>query len=146
MEVKQIDEPLYCAQQISIPGDLPNLLKNFIKSATKDSPDDILQWSLDYFEKLRDSNNDDCVNGESDGKNIYTQKMISTILLTAPADLEKNALNDVWHLAKVPQNKLESLLLNWKPQNPVELALAMCREATNVLFTMFLMKYFQEQL
>lgn len=36
-------EPMYCSQQISIPPELPNILKQFTKAAIRTQPSDALQ-------------------------------------------------------------------------------------------------------
>lgn len=36
---------LYCPEQIKIPGDLPDILKDFTKAAIRTQPEDLLQWS-----------------------------------------------------------------------------------------------------
>ncbi|KAK9953301.1 hypothetical protein ABG768_017306 [Culter alburnus] len=45
-------ETMYCAQQINIPPELPNILKQFTKAAIKTQPHDVLQWAADYFSAL----------------------------------------------------------------------------------------------
>ncbi|KAK7118387.1 hypothetical protein R3I94_022026 [Phoxinus phoxinus] len=45
-------ETMYCAQQINIPPELPNILKQFTKAAIKTQPCDVLQWAADYFSAL----------------------------------------------------------------------------------------------
>ncbi|XP_064387899.1 ropporin-1-like protein [Halichondria panicea] len=45
--------PLYCAEQIKIPAQLPDILKEFTKAAIRTQPDDALQWSAAYFEALQ---------------------------------------------------------------------------------------------
>ena len=37
------EEPMYCSQQINIPPELPNILKQFTKAAIRTQPSDILQ-------------------------------------------------------------------------------------------------------
>ena len=37
--------PLYCAEQIKIPAELPDILKEFTKAAIRTQPSDLLQWS-----------------------------------------------------------------------------------------------------
>lgn len=37
--------PLYCADQIKIPAELPNILKEYTKAAIRTQPADVLQWS-----------------------------------------------------------------------------------------------------
>ena len=38
-------EPIYTAEQIKIPPDLPDILKDFTKAAIKTQPSDLLEWS-----------------------------------------------------------------------------------------------------
>jgi len=45
-------EPMYCSQQINIPPELPNILKQFTKAAIRTQPSDLLQWAAAYFEAL----------------------------------------------------------------------------------------------
>ncbi|XP_034998003.2 ropporin-1-like protein [Hippoglossus stenolepis] len=45
-------DTMFCAQQISIPPELPNLLKNFTKAAIRTQPKDLLLWSSTYFHAL----------------------------------------------------------------------------------------------
>ena len=39
------DDPYYCSQQISIPPELPDILKQFTKAAIRTQPKDVLAWS-----------------------------------------------------------------------------------------------------
>ncbi|EGF84122.1 hypothetical protein BATDEDRAFT_34112 [Batrachochytrium dendrobatidis JAM81] len=45
-------EPLYSAEQIKIPSDLPEILKNYAKFIIKSQPADILASSSEYFARL----------------------------------------------------------------------------------------------
>ncbi|XP_076146940.1 ropporin-1-like protein isoform X4 [Alosa pseudoharengus] len=45
-------DTMYCAQQINIPPELPDILKQFTKAAIKTQPDDVLKWSAAYFSAL----------------------------------------------------------------------------------------------
>ncbi|XP_008274512.1 ropporin-1-like protein [Stegastes partitus] len=47
-----IPETFYCAQQINIPPELPDILKNFTKAAIRTQPKDVLLWSVAYFNAL----------------------------------------------------------------------------------------------
>ncbi|XP_069818895.1 ropporin-1-like protein [Dendropsophus ebraccatus] len=47
-----LPEPMFCAQQINIPPELPDLLKQFTKAAIRTQPHDVLQWSAAYFSSL----------------------------------------------------------------------------------------------
>lgn len=46
------NEPMYCSQQINIPAELPNILKQFTKAAIRTQPTDIYQWAAAYFDAL----------------------------------------------------------------------------------------------
>ncbi|XP_066270246.1 ropporin-1-like protein [Branchiostoma lanceolatum] len=48
----QPDEPMYSSQQINIPPELPDILKQFTKAAIRTQPKDVLQWSAAYFRAL----------------------------------------------------------------------------------------------
>ncbi|XP_026860253.2 ropporin-1-like protein [Electrophorus electricus] len=43
---------MYCAQQINIPPELPDILKQFTKAAIRTQPHDVLQWAAAYFAAL----------------------------------------------------------------------------------------------
>ncbi|KAI8619381.1 hypothetical protein BC830DRAFT_1104404 [Chytriomyces sp. MP71] len=47
-----IKEPLYCAEQIKIPADLPDILKNYTKHIIRTQPTDIMTCSAEYFGRL----------------------------------------------------------------------------------------------
>lgn len=40
-----LPDTLFCAQQIRIPPELPDILKQFTKAAIRTQPADVLQWS-----------------------------------------------------------------------------------------------------
>ena len=44
----QPDEPYYTSQQINIPPELPDILKQFTKAAIRTQPKDVLAWSAAY--------------------------------------------------------------------------------------------------
>ncbi|XP_074660360.1 ropporin-1-like protein [Tubulanus polymorphus] len=46
------DEPYYCSQQINIPPELPDILKQFTKAAIRTQPRDVLGWSAAYFKAM----------------------------------------------------------------------------------------------
>ncbi|KAK2153457.1 hypothetical protein LSH36_296g02016 [Paralvinella palmiformis] len=48
----QRDEPYYCAEQINIPPELPDILKQFTKAAIRTQPKDVLAWSAAYFRAM----------------------------------------------------------------------------------------------
>ncbi|NXW58549.1 ROP1L protein, partial [Eurystomus gularis] len=47
-----LPETTYCAQQIKIPPELPDILKQFTKAAIRTQPHDVLQWAAAYFSAL----------------------------------------------------------------------------------------------
>ncbi|XP_020568341.1 ropporin-1-like protein isoform X2 [Oryzias latipes] len=47
-----LPDTLYCAEQINIPPELPDILKNFAKAAIRTQPMDLLAWSAAYFNDL----------------------------------------------------------------------------------------------
>jgi hypothetical protein len=47
-----MDPPLYSAEQIKIPPELPEILKNYAKYVIKKHPTDIISTSLEYFTNL----------------------------------------------------------------------------------------------
>ncbi|KAM6135305.1 ropporin-1-like protein [Pterocles gutturalis] len=47
-----LPETMYCAQQIKIPPELPDILKQFTKAAIRTQPRDVLQWAAAYFSAL----------------------------------------------------------------------------------------------
>jgi len=49
---EKTDEPMYCHQQIIIPPEFPDILKQFTKAAIRTQPADALTWSAAYFDAL----------------------------------------------------------------------------------------------
>ncbi|XP_052598975.1 ropporin-1-like protein [Peromyscus californicus insignis] len=47
-----LPDTMFCAQQIHIPPELPDILKQFTKAAIRTQPVDVLQWSAGYFSAL----------------------------------------------------------------------------------------------
>ncbi|NXO01864.1 ROP1L protein, partial [Rhinopomastus cyanomelas] len=45
-------ETMFCAEQIKIPPEFPDLLKQFTKAAIRTQPHDLLQWAAAYFSAL----------------------------------------------------------------------------------------------
>lgn len=46
---------IFCAEQISVPEELPMILKNYAKAVIRENPTNILEFSANYFEKLHES-------------------------------------------------------------------------------------------
>ncbi|XP_018609420.1 ropporin-1-like protein isoform X2 [Scleropages formosus] len=51
-----LPDTMYCAQQIHIPAELPDILKQFTKAAIRTQPEDVLQWAAAYFCALSKGN------------------------------------------------------------------------------------------
>ena len=45
---------IFSANQIVVPQDLPTILKDFSKEVIRSNPEDLVQFSREYFEKKRD--------------------------------------------------------------------------------------------
>ena len=43
---------IFSAEQITVPDDLPAILKNYSKEVIRSNPDDIIKFSREYFEGL----------------------------------------------------------------------------------------------
>lgn len=43
---------IFCAEQIEVPPELPNILKNYSKAVIRSNPPDIIEFSRKYFEQL----------------------------------------------------------------------------------------------
>lgn len=52
MGFDEVSEPLYAGEQIHIPPELPEVLKQFTKAAIKTQPDNTYLWAAQYFEAL----------------------------------------------------------------------------------------------
>ncbi|XP_034617426.1 ropporin-1-like protein isoform X3 [Trachemys scripta elegans] len=50
--IMPLPDTMFCAQQINIPPELPDILKQFTKAAIRTQPHDVLQWSAGYFSAL----------------------------------------------------------------------------------------------
>jgi len=66
----QPDEPYYCSQQIHVPPDLPDILKQFTKAAIRTQPKDVLAWSSAYLHAL--------ANGEIPPAKERVERMVAT--------------------------------------------------------------------
>lgn len=48
---------IFCAEQIEVPSELPNILKKYSKAVIKENPSDIIDFSRKYFEDLLEQRN-----------------------------------------------------------------------------------------
>ena len=44
---------IFCAEQIEVPDALPEILKNYSKAVIRENPENIISFSLKYFENLK---------------------------------------------------------------------------------------------
>lgn len=48
------EQRIYCAEQIVVPDELPNILKHYSKAVIKENPANIIAFSAKYFRGLLD--------------------------------------------------------------------------------------------
>eukprot|EP01116_Phalansterium_solitarium_P010904 TRINITY_DN2642_c0_g1_i2.p1 TRINITY_DN2642_c0_g1~~TRINITY_DN2642_c0_g1_i2.p1 ORF type:complete len:214 (+),score=57.53 TRINITY_DN2642_c0_g1_i2:23-643(+) len=65
-------EPLYSPEQIAIPEDLATILKHYTKAVVRTQPENLLQFSKEYFEELYYQK----VNNISVGEKLTIQQLI----------------------------------------------------------------------
>ena len=51
------EQRIYCAEQIVVPEELPNILKHYSKAVIKENPANIVSFSAKYFRNLLDQQN-----------------------------------------------------------------------------------------
>ena len=44
---------IFCAEQIEVPEELPEILKNYSKAVIRTNPDNLIAFSRKYFEDLK---------------------------------------------------------------------------------------------
>ncbi|XP_041823432.1 ropporin-1-like protein [Melanotaenia boesemani] len=112
-------DTFYCAQQINIPPELPDILKNFSKAAIRTQPKDLLVWSAAYFSALAKG---ECLPvKERLEMNVATQKtdtgltpgLLKTLhkQLSSRQTCSKEELQMKWKGLCLPMDQLETLLL-----------------------------------
>ncbi|XP_076617847.1 ropporin-1-like protein [Chaetodon auriga] len=114
-----LPDTIYCAQQINIPPQLPDILKNFTKAAIRTQPKDLVLWSAAYFSALSEG---ECLPVKDRLEmNVATQKTdtgltpgLLTILhkqLSTGQTCSKEELQKKWRGLCLPMDQLETLLL-----------------------------------
>ncbi|XP_031439379.1 ropporin-1-like protein isoform X2 [Clupea harengus] len=106
-------DTMYCAQQINIPPELPDILKQFTKAAIRTQPDDVLKWSAAYFSAL--SKNEPLpVKGrlETSPSTATKQTGLTPALLKVlhQQSLNRAELQMKWKGLSLPSDELDSLL------------------------------------
>uniref|UniRef100_A0A3Q3SYJ2 Ropporin-1-like protein n=1 Tax=Mastacembelus armatus TaxID=205130 RepID=A0A3Q3SYJ2_9TELE len=114
-----LPDTMYCAQQINIPPELPDILKNFTKAAIRTQPKDLLLWSAAYFRALSKG---ECLPVKDRLEmNVATQKtdtgltpgLLKTLhkQLSRTETCNKVELQKKWKGLCLPMDQLETLLL-----------------------------------
>ncbi|XP_069046947.1 ropporin-1-like protein isoform X2 [Lepisosteus oculatus] len=111
-------DTMFCAQQISIPPELPDILKQFTKAAIRTQPSDVLQWSAAYFSAL--ARGDPLPVKERLEMPVATQKTDTGLTpgllkilhkqLGPKGNVTKAELEDRWRDLSLPKEQLDSLL------------------------------------
>ena len=71
---ERMNEPMYCSQQIKIPPELPDIMKQFTKAAIRTQPPDVLKWSAGYFQAL------------ANGETLPVKERLETAVATQKTD------------------------------------------------------------
>ncbi|KAM6900462.1 ropporin-1-like protein [Xenentodon cancila] len=114
-----LPDTLYCSQQINIPPELPDILKNFTKAAIRTQPKDLLVWGAAYFTALAKG---ECLPvKERLEMNVATQKtdtgltpgLLKTLhkQLSTRTTCSKEELQRKWKALCLPMEQLQTLLL-----------------------------------
>ncbi|XP_054893203.1 ropporin-1-like protein [Poeciliopsis prolifica] len=113
-----LPDTFYCAQQINIPPELPDILKSFTKAAIRTQPKDLLQWCSAYFHALAKG---ECLPvKERLELNVATQKTDTGLTpgllkilhkqLSPKETCSKEELQLKWKAICLPVEQLEALL------------------------------------
>ncbi|NXE51146.1 ROP1L protein, partial [Casuarius casuarius] len=113
-----LPETMFCSQQIKIPPELPDILKQFTKAAIRTQPRDVLQWAAGYFSAL--SKGEPLPVKERIEMPIATQKTDTGLTLgllkilhkqLAPKTLVNVAeLKEKWKYLCLPEEQLKAIL------------------------------------
>ncbi|XP_041817798.1 ropporin-1-like protein [Chelmon rostratus] len=114
-----LPDTIYCAQQINIPPQLPDILKSFTKAAIRTQPKDLVLWSAAYFSALSKG---ECLpvkdrlemNVATPERDTGLTPGLLTILhkqLSAGQTCSKEELQKKWKGLCLPMDQLETLLL-----------------------------------
>ncbi|XP_078577175.1 ropporin-1-like protein [Branchiostoma floridae x Branchiostoma japonicum] len=114
----QPDEPMYSSQQINIPPELPDILKQFTKAAIRTQPKDVLQWSAAYFRAL--SNGETLPVKERLEMPTATQKTDTGLTpgllkvlhkqLSPQGTVQLSALEQKWKELCLPQEQMDEIM------------------------------------
>ncbi|KAM9308715.1 ropporin-1-like protein [Gastrophryne carolinensis] len=113
-----LPEAMFCSQQIHVPPELPDILKQFTKAAIRTQPHDVLQWSAAYFSSLSKGEclpvkehvempltNTKTGTGLTQGLLKVLHKQLSPMHIVSKEELEQK-----WKDICLPQVQLQSIL------------------------------------
>ncbi|KAG8442615.1 hypothetical protein GDO86_011411 [Hymenochirus boettgeri] len=113
-----LPETMFCAQQINVPPELPDILKQFTKAAIRTQPHDLLQWSAAYFGSL--AKGEPLPVKERVEMQVATQKTDSGLTpgllkvlhkqLSEKVTVEITDLQQKWKDLCLPEEQLQSIL------------------------------------
>ncbi|XP_072417094.1 ropporin-1-like protein [Chiloscyllium punctatum] len=141
-----LPDVMFCAQQIEIPPEFPDILKQFTKAAIRTQPRDVLQWSAAYFSAL--SKGETLPVKERYEMPVATQKNNTGLTpgllkilhnqLSSKMIVDELELMEKWKDLGLPFQQLQSILQLGNLQNEIEwikfLALA-CSDLGGTLFS-----------
>nr|XP_020462123.1 ropporin-1-like protein [Monopterus albus] len=114
-----LPDTMYCAEQINIPPELPDIMKSFTKAAIRTQPKDLLLWAVAYFSAL--SKGERLPVKDRLEMNVATQKtdtgltpgLLKTLhkQLSPKQTCSKEELQKKWKGLCLPMDQLESFLL-----------------------------------
>ncbi|KAL2085383.1 hypothetical protein ACEWY4_018703 [Coilia grayii] len=109
-------DTMYCAQQINIPPELPDILKQFTKAAIRTQPDDVLKWSAAYFSALSKGEalpvKDRLEMPQKAGHSGLTPALLKVLhkQLSSKNYTNKTELREKWKGLCLPLDQLDSIL------------------------------------
>ncbi|XP_075907297.1 ropporin-1-like protein [Nelusetta ayraudi] len=113
-----LPDTIYCSQQITIPPQLPDILKNFAKAAIRTQPKDLLLWSADYFTALS-RGEDPSLRKTSDATDIPAKISVGLTAvqlkelhaqMSRRESCSREELQEKWTELQLPMEQLETLL------------------------------------
>uniref|UniRef100_A0A1I8IGZ1 Rhophilin associated tail protein 1 like n=1 Tax=Macrostomum lignano TaxID=282301 RepID=A0A1I8IGZ1_9PLAT len=112
------EDPYYCSEQIQIPPSLPDVLKQYTKSAIRTQPQDVLQWSAAYFRAMANAETPPVK--ERLEMAVATQKTDSGLTpgllrvlnkqLGPKKQVEVDEIAEKWRAINLPSERLQELL------------------------------------
>lgn len=79
-EMRIYNGPIYCIEQVRIPPELPDIMKNYAKHIIRTQPDDVIIESYEYFKKLNTLRNSSTLEEDYDDNDNDKEKTSSNIL------------------------------------------------------------------